>query len=138
MFSLNTLTTFGGTLFNVWKLAEWPQPSFVPAVYMLCRREFNGSVAILYVGECEDIADRITPRHHKLRDALKAGMNEIHVHWHYGNNQQRLDLETKLRHHYNPPLNDQGDGAFAFKLPANALAPDSAFKPSRSKRLWEF
>jgi hypothetical protein len=56
------------------------RPSFVPAVFMLCRREFNGSVSVLYVGECEDIADRITTRRHKLRDALKAGMNEIHVH----------------------------------------------------------
>ena len=103
-----------------------------PAVYMFCRRERNGSITILYIGECEKLAERIGPRHEKWAPAVRLGMTEVHVHLLARTRHERLAVETRLRAHYPTPLNEQSPamqglgllGAFATRYPEqNALAP---------------
>jgi hypothetical protein len=119
-----------------------------PAVYMFCRRERDGSITILYIGECENLTERIGPRHEKWASAMRLGMTEVHVHLLARTRHERLAVETRLRTHYPTPLNEQRPamqrlgllGAFAARYPApNALAlfapapPGNALRPFASE-----
>ena len=91
------------------------------AVYLFCRREYDGSRTILYIGEAEDVGSRMA-RHEKLSTALALGMNEFHVHLLARTKAARLEVETHLRHRYPTPLNDQVPSLQALGW-LNALAP---------------
>jgi hypothetical protein len=120
-----------GFPFSVLPAWEWDALGG-PAVYMLCRREHDGSVTILYIGECEDLPERIGPRHEKRAAATRLGMTEVHVHLLARTRHERLAVETRLRAHYPTRLNAQSPamhglgllGEFSPRFPArNALAP---------------
>lgn len=133
-----------------WAVPSWTYMDWsMPGVYMLCRRESNGSRTILYIGEAEDIAQRLGPEHEHWSDALALGMNEVHVHLLAKSKSDRLSVETMLRNCVATPLNRQSptlqglgllrdlavrrrnalmQGAFAPER-RNALMPESTFDP---------
>jgi predicted GIY-YIG superfamily endonuclease len=76
-------------------------------VYMFVRREWSGSRSILYIGETENLAERIRC-HEKWDRAIGLGMNELHIHSLAKTKAERLRVETWLRNRYPTPLNDQG------------------------------
>ena len=116
-----------------------------PAVYMFCRREHDGSITILYIGECENLAERIGPRHEKWAAAARLGMTEVHVHLLAQTRHERLAVETRLRRQYPTPLNEQSPamqglgllGALAPRFPAeNALAPFASAAGNALRPFW--
>jgi len=78
-----------------------------PGVYMLCRRSPNGVVAILYVGQAQSIAQRLGPSHEHWEEAIRLGMNEVHVHLLAKAETERRAVEADLINAYSPPLNRQ-------------------------------
>ena len=85
----------------------------IPGVYMLCRREPTG-VHILYIGQAASLAERLGPSHPHWGEAMRRGMNEVHIHLLAKTEAQRLSVEHQLLSRYFTPLNR---GALA-----NALA----------------
>ncbi|RKU28596.1 hypothetical protein C6497_07485 [Candidatus Poribacteria bacterium] len=61
---------------------------------------------LLYIGETEDLKDRLGPSHHKWNEALSHGMNYISVYFPYPV-ESRSNIERHLIQHIKPPLNDQ-------------------------------
>lgn len=76
----------------------------IPGVYMLCRREPDG-VHILYIGQAASLAERLGPSHPHWGEAMRRGMNEIHIHLLAKTEAWRLSLERHLLSKYATPLN---------------------------------
>jgi hypothetical protein len=95
-----------GAHFSMIPASLWRLPRG-PAVYVLAHDRGDHVVAALYVGETEQLRGYMGPCHHKWRGALARGMNVICVHAEPRGAQVRRNLETILRRHYQPPLNDQ-------------------------------
>lgn len=93
----------------VWRWAD----SSGSGVYMFVRRECNATRTILYVGETSNFAARLGPTHEHWAQAVREGMNEIHIHFVAKTRGERLDIETMVRNTYNPLLNRQGLGVLA-------------------------
>lgn len=110
-----------GVPFSALPASEWNALGG-SAVYMFCRRERNGSITILYIGECENLSDRIGPRHEKWAPAVRLGMTEVHVHLLAHTRQERLAVETRLRRQYPTPLNEQSPAMQGLGL-LGAIAP---------------
>lgn len=81
----------------------------VPGVYIFVKVT-GGSLSPIYVGEAEDLKDRLTTNlenHHKYDCAINAGATHLCVMVVNGGEQARLDIETDIRQSYQPPCNDQ-------------------------------
>ena len=76
----------------------------IPGVYMLCRREPDG-VHILYVGQADSLAQRLGPSHPRWGEAMRRGMNEIHLHLLAKTETQRLAVERHVISRYFTPMN---------------------------------
>jgi|SRR3990167_3305580 len=82
----------------------------VPGIYVLCHEAGPGQWFAHYIGEAENLNDRVglsLVNHHKFRPALKSGATHICALIVRGGKTVRLSVETDLRHFYRPPLNDQ-------------------------------
>jgi len=88
----------------------------IPGVYMLCRREPNG-VHILYIGQADSLAQRLGPSHPRWGEAMRRGMNEVHLHLLAKTEAQRLSVERHIISRYFTPMNR---GALANALVAFA------------------
>jgi hypothetical protein len=88
----------------------------IPGVYMLCRREPNG-VHILYIGQAASLAQRLGPSHPRWGEAMRRGMNEVHLHLLAKTEAQRLSVERHIISWYFTPMNR---GALASALVALA------------------
>ena len=81
----------------------------VPGVYIFAR--FDGDeLTPIYVGEAEDLEDRLTTKleHHESYPCAKnKGATHLCTMTVRGEKQSRLDVETDLRHSYQPPCNKQ-------------------------------
>ena len=60
----------------------------------------------LYIGETDELRDRLGPGHNKWNDALCQGMNYISVYVPFPV-ESRHNIEKELIQHFKPPLNDQ-------------------------------
>lgn len=82
-------------------------------VYVFVRRYrhptlLGGEWAVGYVGECKNFATRVGAGHEHWAEAVSWGMTHaLYMPRPYSTKQQRLDIETDLRHFYDPPLNRQ-------------------------------
>jgi len=95
-------------------------PGFAgPTNYIFVKRHSDGSRQPLYIGQSDNLHLRLK-RHEKYLSAILAGANEIHVHYLSGSKQDRLDIETDLRHEHITLLNEQPINGLAGIL--NALA----------------
>lgn len=82
----------------------------VPAVYVCARQQPDGAWAALYVGETDSIQRRLNAdvlAHDGYRRALTLGATHIGVKV-VGTADERLRIETDLRHGQRPPANAQG------------------------------
>lgn len=79
----------------------------VGAVYIVTKRtvksDGGGNHNFIYVGQTGDLSTRFDD-HHKAACFKKNGANCICIHLN-GKESQRLDIETDLVMHYNPPCN---------------------------------
>lgn len=97
--------------------------------YVFARRNLNGTVTPLYIGQTEDGSTRF-PTHEKFKPARALGANELHIHFGSGT-RSRLDIETDLRRGHWTPLNDQPTPAPApIAGVADPLAALLAFGPT--------
>ena len=79
-------------------------------VYAFARDDGN-AWAIIYIGEAEDLKDRLYTRlkqHHRYKCAVQdESATHLLTRLVAGGEQARLDLETSLRRHYDPVCNRQ-------------------------------
>lgn len=97
------LMWFAGIVFSVIPTSGYGYYD-IPGVYMLCRREPNG-VHILYIGQAASLAERLGPSHPHWGEAVRRGMNEVHIHLLAKTEARRLYLEQHLLSKYATPLN---------------------------------
>jgi hypothetical protein len=88
------------------------------ANYAFVRRDVGGKYSSLYFGETDDLSRRWGEHSGSglIRDALRMGGNELHVHLLAETKHGRLDVETDLRNGHATALNQQPSAA------RNALA----------------
>jgi hypothetical protein len=95
---------YGGLAFTA--VPAWARVWFTgPAVYVLCRRELCGRVALLHIGETADLAGDVGRSNPIWDRALTLGMSEIHVHVLASDVATRRGLLARLRRRY-PTLLD--------------------------------
>jgi hypothetical protein len=81
----------------------------IPGVYIFCYWTPAGWVPV-YVGETDDLSRRLgdgLTDHHRLEDIKGVGATHISAVGIAGDRTRRLDVETDLRQHLNPPCNKQ-------------------------------
>ena len=88
-----------------------------PANYLFGRLRVDGLFDPLYVGEAENLGDRLH-RHEKGTKAHQLGVTHVHVHLLAKTRASRLKIETELRWSLSPPLNEQAVPAYSL---ANSL-----------------
>jgi hypothetical protein len=74
------------------------------ANYAFIKELANGSYAILYAGEADNIANRL-PSHESWDEALRAGMTMVVAHSTPGGEAARLYEERDVIEKWDPPLN---------------------------------
>ena len=115
-------------------------PEFIRACNYIFARPGNlthfdgtGERVPLYIGESGEFDERLD-RHEKLGQALRLGATEIHIHLLAQSRQERVNVETDLRHAHATPLNGQPTPTSPFLLPrpsssllslADLLAPST-------------
>ena len=90
-----------------WQFESYPTSTswnHVPCVYVVARLTPERRYAILYVGETEDIADRLS-NHHKAQCFRRNGCTHILVHQERSERTRRL-IEADLIRNYGPACND--------------------------------
>jgi hypothetical protein len=90
---------------SVYALANWPE--FNEQNYVFARKEANGLVSPIYIGQTADGRNR-RHRHEKLIPAIILGATHVHVHLLARSHQARLNVETDLRNGHRTLLNEQG------------------------------
>lgn len=101
--SQSPMVRCAGYVFSVVSISE-ALVCRLPGVYLLCRREAVG-VHILYIGQTDNVAERLGPSHEHWGAALRLGMNEVHLHFLAENEPQRRAVESDLLAKYPTPLN---------------------------------
>lgn len=82
----------------------------VGGVYIFCKPATNGKWNAVYVGETGDFNERLNTalqRHQAWSTCRLHGATHISVMIVRGTLQQRLNIETELRHSLRPPVNRQ-------------------------------
>ena len=90
-----------------WQFEVYPLSTtwnHVPSVYVVARLTPERRYAILYVGQTEDIADRLS-NHHKEHCFRRNGWTHILVHQESSERTRRL-IEADLIQKYRPACND--------------------------------
>lgn len=120
-----TLVTATGASGAVYQFQIWPVGTvFLPnaGVYIFGRDASGGLREVLYVGETDSFKRRLTDEltaHHQHDRARSLGLNHIAVLHVPGPREQRLKIETDLRHALNPPCNDQANALLTALLKAD-------------------
>jgi hypothetical protein len=102
---------------TVYALSQWP--AFDQQNYIFARKQSDGRVSAIYIGETGDGLSR-RYGHEKLNPAITLGATHVHVHLLARSRQARLDVETDLRHGHPTLLNEQGIG---FSQPRSPFGP---------------
>ena len=77
----------------------------VPANYIFAKLLTTGRSSALYIGQTDNLKERITPSHHKWPCAEQNGMTHIHVHRN-ASAAARLAEEQDLLNGMSPVCND--------------------------------
>ena len=81
----------------------------IAGVYLFLTKASNGKWTVLYVGQTSNLNERLNIRL-QSHQAWPCGENKGCTHFGtiaVSSEQARLDLETRLRHKYDPPCNKQ-------------------------------
>ncbi len=101
------------TVYPIHAVPAWIKP----CNYIFARPSFYGTPEPLYIGESGNFQERLA--HHKqlgqkLDQAIRLGATEIHIYQQAQSPQERLDIETDLRHQHRTLLNAQSTPAPVF------------------------
>lgn len=93
----------------------------LPGLYGLARRDPEHGSLLLFAGQAEDLAQATGPAHPQWVEALRLGMDELHLHFPVPRRVDRLQLLARVVRHTLPLLNVLED----------ADAPGGAAEPVR-------
>jgi hypothetical protein len=118
-------------------------PDFNACNYIFARPRSDGTREPFYIGHIGEFDLRLD-RHEKLGPALQVGATEIHIHLLAQSRQERVNIETDLRHAHATPLNGQSPHTPPFLLPPPPsfpltladLFPLEALPKIRSRSSW--
>lgn len=120
---------YGGLVFTA--VPAWARIWFAgPAVYVLCRRELCGRVALLHIGETADLAEDIGRGNPIWDRAVTLGMSEIHVHVLAGDVATRRGLLARLRRRYPAMLDHEHPPQGNIVRLADAMPPPERDAPT--------
>jgi hypothetical protein len=77
------------------------------AVYILCRRNIDGTVDPLYVGQAGNLSQRLGRSHEYWQAALDLGFNELHLMFCGNDERARCRLESRVLANHPTPLNER-------------------------------
>ena len=101
-----------------------------PAVYLMVRRDTDGSRYPLYIGQTENLRRRMMEHtKDKLMRAYRLGANELHAHYIAEREGDRITIETDLRNAHATPINEQATSALGGLFGLGKLYPQP---PQRS------
>ena len=77
----------------------------LPGLFGFARRDAEQGSVLLFTGQAENIAHETGCGHPQWNEALKLGMNELHVHFPVPRRIDRLQLLARVVRHTQPLLN---------------------------------
>ena len=77
----------------------------VPANYAFVKQESTGKWTVLYIGQTENLQNRLTPSHGKLSCAHRNGLTHYLAHTNTSGEASRLSEEQDLIDSYSPICN---------------------------------
>ena len=77
----------------------------LPGLFAFARRDPDQGSVLLFAGQAEDLAQETACGHPQSDEALKLGMNELHVHFPVPRRIDRLQLLARVVRHTQPLLN---------------------------------
>jgi hypothetical protein len=89
--------------FNIYPRSE--KFNSIGVIYVMAKLTKTSSYSLIYVGETGNASQR--PFNHHRKDCFdKHGADHVFIKSE-SNHQNRLDIETAIRQHYDPPCNQQ-------------------------------
>lgn len=79
----------------------------LPGLYGFARRDAERGALLLFAGQAEDLAAATGPAHPQWEEALRLGMDELHLHFPVPRRVDRLQLLARVVRHAQPLLNCQ-------------------------------
>ena len=77
----------------------------LPGLYAFARRDTEHGSLLLFAGQADDLAQATGPAHPQWVEALRLGMDELHVHFPVPRRVDRLQLLSRVVRHTQPLLN---------------------------------
>ena len=77
----------------------------LPGLYGFARRDAEHGALLLFAGQAEDVAQATGPAHPQWEEALRLGMDELHLHFPVPRRVDRLQLLSRVVRHTQPLLN---------------------------------
>ena len=77
----------------------------LPGLYGFARRDAEQGALLLFAGQAEDLAQATGPANAQWEEALRLGMDELHLHLPVPRRVDRLQLLARVVRHAQPLLN---------------------------------
>ena len=77
----------------------------LPGLYGFARRDAEHGSLLLFAGQADDLAQATGPAHPQWVEALRLGMDELHLHFPVPRRVDRLQLLARVVRHTQPLLN---------------------------------
>ena len=77
----------------------------LPGLFAFARSDPQQGSVLLFAGQADDLSQASGPAHPQWEEALKLGMNELHVHFSIPRRIDRLQLLARVVRHTQPLLN---------------------------------
>ena len=77
----------------------------LPGLYGFARRDAEHGALLLFAGHADDLARATGPAHSQWVEALRLGMDELHLHFPVPRRVDRLQLLARVVRHTQPLLN---------------------------------
>jgi len=128
-----------GQSLEFWVYSSLSALENLAGIYAFCRRELDGSYTVLYIGQSQDLLDRLR-RHERWRQAVDRGASVVAVAI-VLDEKARDYFEQSMIREFDPPLNDHYRPRFPYR-PASwdlPLVPSIPFpfRPGSYKLPWE-
>ena len=85
----------------------------LPGLFAFARRDAEHGALLLFAGQAEDLSREAGPAHPQWDEALRLGMDELHVHFPVPRRIDRLQLLARVVRHTQPLLNCLEEAASA-------------------------
>lgn len=95
----------------------------LPGLYGFARQDAEHGALLLFAGQADDLAQATGPANGRWEEALRLGMDELHLHFPVPRRVDRLQLLARVIRHNNPLLNRLAEAEDAGEA-AGAARPD--------------